>query len=223
RYLSSAAFGVPGERLAGAVTSVEAAWGTHVGGREQFEDHGVVAAGALLDAIPESQRTAEVMHAAAAMALHNLPKWAKDLALATNVELPFELLPCANLLALCDELQGWGREPARDPLSYSGRSLKDMRMHVKQGYVEGSHIAAFAVGEHDGKAAVEVTIHYEMAPGEGSAGANLRTDITKWRTNRASDVSRVLRLSDYFALIRIRHLVPDEKPEPEDIYLAGPL
>jgi len=221
-YLSSSAFGVTGERLAAGLTSVEAVWGKRVGGKNHFEDHGVVASAALLDAIPESQRTAEVMHAAAAMALHNLPKWAKDLPLAANVGLPFELLPCANLLALCDELQGWGREPAQDPLLYSGRSLMDMRMHVKQGYVEGSHIAAFAVCEHSGKAAVEITIHYEMAPGEGSAGANLRTDIINWRTNRAADVSRVLILSDYYSLIRIRHLIPDQKPEPEDVSLVGP-
>jgi len=138
------------------------------------------------------------------------------------VKLPVNMLPVAWLLAYCDELQGWGREPEADPFNVEmAEKVSEARRRYKEGYVKGSRISAFAVNEIDSgvfRSRVEVDIQYMMVHGENADAppGDVREGIKKWRRDRVKSLRETLEL-DGLLETTITHRIPG--PVGDDIII----
>jgi len=220
--------GAEGALLYSAIAHTMSLWGKSPSKDDTkiVTDHGIASASALLEHLNKSKKEGEshrpeVLHASAAIALHNLSKWNTEWRDPSgDVELPVNILPVAWLLAYCDELQGWGREPEADPFNVEdAKKVSEARRRYKEGYVKGSRISSFEVKEIDKglfKSRVEVDIQYMMVHGENpeAAPADVRTGIKRWRRERVKPLRRTLGLDDLLETT-ITHKIPG--PEEKDI------
>ncbi len=212
--------GDKGSRLYSAIVHTIGLWGQpHPTDSEKtVSDHGIASASAFLTQVDRGRQNGtdrpEVLHAASAIALHNLAKWNTDWCEPGGVVgMPIHLLPAAWLLAYADELQGWGREPEGDPFNVEmAEKISDARRRYKEGYVMGSRMSAFDVN-HSGKGVlntcVKVDIQYMMVHGENAdaVAADVRDGILKWRRERADSLRKTLGL-DGLLETTITHRIP---------------
>lgn len=190
-------------------------------------DHGIASARAFLSRLNREGRKdkqcPEVLHAASAIALHNLAKWNVEWPEpGGGVELPVYLLPAAWLLGYCDELQGWGRGPECDPFNVEmAAKVSEARRRYREGYILGSRISSFEVRNAEDvtlKTGVNLDIQYMMVQGENAdaVAGDVRAGILKWRRERVESLRRTLGL-DGLLQTTIRHIIPG--PVGDDIVI----
>jgi len=227
RYLDG--LGPDGTRLFRAIETTTSGWGRDAPrGDLIVEDHGVSSAAAFLRRlaasnidIEKSEPSQILLHAASAIALHNLPKWNLYWEEADGpVRLPFGLLPIAALLTLCDELQGWGREPSSDPFDISlAKDMRDARIQYRGGYHRGSRIVSFHVLD-DPVPKIDLGIQYLMAHGHDvdQIAKDIRSGIIGWVRDRVPMLRWTLGL-DGFLESTITHWVPATTKESVEVKL----
>jgi CheY-like chemotaxis protein len=226
-----AKLGPHGCRLYSAIATTKSRWGSPVDAVRKVEDHGLASASAFLAALKRSADAAvgrpEILHAAAAIALHNLAKWNKYWCESGGpVPLAVGLLPCAWLLGYCDELQGWGREPEVDPFDVEpADDVSKARKKYAEGYVKGSRIASFRMTDRSGvclESRLEISIQYMLVHGDNAKGVSedIRDAVQAWQTERAAILRETLGL-DSVVETTITHWIPGPVTEPIEIKLDG--
>jgi hypothetical protein len=221
--------GAEGSRMYSAIAHTITLWGQPCPNDKDkiVTDHGIGSASAFLAHVARGKgrgnNRPEVLHAASAIALHNLSKWNTEWCEPGGlVKMPVNILPVGWLLAYCDELQGWGREPEADPFNVEmAEKVSEARRRYKEGYVKGSRISAFEVSEienGDLGSRVEVDIQYMMVHGENAeaAPADVREGIKKWRRDRVKSLRETLGLDGLLETI-ITHRIPG--PVEDDIVI----
>lgn len=141
-----------GKKIDAALQWIIEHWGrdepTRVAGENRkVVDHGILGATRMLDYL-EGRVSLEkwpiCLHAAAAVALHNLPSLQLSFPVAVlDIEIPMGLLPVGSLLVLCDTVQNWDREqdPGNTP---AGDTLLELLGNQERAYIEGSEIIRFS-------------------------------------------------------------------------------
>jgi len=202
-------------------------WGTQKEGRV-IEDHGISSAAAFikqLDGTDFGNNSSEILHATAAIALHNLSKWNRYWpSINGPVKLPIGVLPIAWLLAYCDELQGWGREPENDSFNVDNvNNIREARREYRGGYIKGSRLIEFNVKSRENlslKTEINIGIQYMMVPGENSQAISedIRHSIEHWHREIAPMLRWTLDL-DNLLETNIIHWVPSDIGNPINVKL----
>ena len=228
-YMSG--LGPEGQLLFTAISEMSSKWGTVLPSGKKMEDHGLDSGAALLGCIQRASnglpQRPEILHAVAAIALHNLAKWNKDWpGNAGFVKLPIGILPGAWPLGFCDELQGWGREPEPDPFAVdSAGQVAEARRIYREGHVKGSRISSFHVTDVATcslRARLEIGIQYMMVHGDNIdvAAGKIRQGIEGWNRDRAKTLRETLGL-DGLLETTIIHRIPDLVANPIEVLLDG--
>lgn len=217
-----------GSRLFSAIACTCRLWGKPAPEDDSklVEDHGLAGASAFLGSLnPKAIERPEILHAATAIALHNLAKW--NLYWPEEgglVKLPVGLLPIAWLLGYCDETQGWGREPDSDPFDVD--SVDDViqaRMQYGNAYVKGSRIDSFRIADSANclfQARMELGIQYMMMQGDhgDAASDEVCKGVAAWRRDRVPVLRKTLDL-DALLETTITHRIPSPVDEPIVVHL----
>jgi DNA-binding NarL/FixJ family response regulator len=172
-------------------------------------DHGFLSAHRLLDMIPlgrlDSQKRNIVLHAALAIACHNrvemLHKWKFDN--KCRGQLSIGMFPVCSLLAFCDCVQTWDREPEFDPAitrteAYDG--LLERLVLSDTAFISGSEIREFSLVRRQDNSGSDLLIKLryfvEVAGGVEEVCDSLGHDIQRWiDRNRLTDVCDMMGLS----------------------------
>jgi DNA-binding NarL/FixJ family response regulator len=221
--------GPNGSRLYSAISTTLDKWGQSSPAGKIIEDHGIASASAFLAALQASPSAKvdepQLLHAAAAIALHNLAKWNKHWPEAGGpVPLPVGLLPSAWLLGYCDELQGWGREPEIDPFdAESPAERTEARRKYGEGYMKGSRITFFETDDIPAgyfKTKVDIRIQYMMVHGDSAkaVSGDVREAIQNWKRDTAPVLRETLGL-DSLLETTITHWVPGPISQPIEVKL----
>ena len=120
-------------------------------------------------------------------------------------QLPAGLLPVCSLLAFCDNIQTWDREPDMDPaVAEPGQGLLEKLVLSDNAYVSGSEIREFSVSSAANGYNVAVKLRYFI---EGTRGADelcdsLSSNIQKWK--QSERLRRVCEASGLSSLLHGR-------------------
>ena len=221
--------GSDGKLLYSAIDTTIKDWGNLTEKDKTIEDHGLCSSSVFLTSIKKQNTAAlqrpEILHAATAIALHNLSKWNKYwLRSISPVQLQIGLIPCAWLLAYCDELQGWGREPETDPFNVNNANdLNDARKKYKEGYIQGSRISSFELIDSKNcllQKKIKLSLQYMMVHGENvmAVSDELKSNIEEWKREQSEMLRKTLCLDNTIET-KITHLVPGPILEPITIKL----
>jgi len=215
--------GPEAQRLYSMIAKIQNSWGNVIENKK-VEDHGLASASTLWGCLSKTPgdhlNRPELLHAVAAIALHNLPKWNKQWPDSAGiVRLPIGLLPCAWLLAYSDELQGWGREPEKDPFDVETvEGVAEARKKHREAYVRSSRISSFeirSVPKCSLGVGVEIGIQYMMVHGENAEAVaeGVREGVQKWRRESAPRVRDTLGL-DSLIHTTVTHWIPAPVADP---------
>jgi hypothetical protein len=167
------------------------------GKKETLFDHSFLSAHRLLDMIPihelDGWQKNCILHAALAIVTHNyvdmIRKWKFDS--KCDGSLSIGKFPICSLLAFCDCVQTWDREPDIDPAL--GRSdaqdgLLERLVLSNTSYISNSELVEFLVSRkaQDSKNDLSIRLRYfvEAADNVGFVCENLSVDINRWISSR---------------------------------------
>ena len=178
-------------------------------GKRLLLDHGLFSAHRLLEIIPfdrlDDQKKNIVLHAALAIACHNLPGILREYKFEEKCigSLDVGTLPVCNLLAFCDNLQTWDRELNIDPVvtrteAYDG--FLERLVLSDTAYVSGSEIFEFSTSyqEDISKYNLKIRLKYfvNAAKGVDEVCEKLADDIQRWiDSGKIQDICKMMGFS----------------------------
>jgi DNA-binding NarL/FixJ family response regulator len=216
--------GHAGKNMASALQWVIENWGKTQALKVEGEnrmviDHGILGAARMLSYL--DGRVSDVkwpvcLHAATAVAFHNLPSLQLSFGIdKMDFEIPFGLLPVCSLLSLCDTIQCWDRE--QDPGGMaSGETLLQLLENQDRAYIQKSEITKFSHNYDSSvdQSAIMIETRYFLRRGNQLPDIcnMLRASVLGWATSgRGKLASKTFGFNPYFKC-HLKYLLPFGAP-----------